>query len=136
MDNQVREHSSYNEKCPFNDQGFLENPRGGVACTCHQDGFLDPNEVGNLSGQELLDALTEAWKNRHYKGWTYNDMLHGPSVLPIAVYDPSDKIVKHEAVIAIRMSDGAVAEMTLMVTTPNGTTYQDFVPKGPPTDTP
>ena len=120
-------HNGDNDDCPANwaDPGFGE-------CECRNE-----NDVADLKGQELLDALTQSQKPGGYKGWEYNEMLHGPSVLPMAVCsDDLKRIIKHTAIVMAGFDKGRITNMTLMVTTPEGTTYQDFVPKGPPTDTP
>lgn len=94
-------------------------------------GPRDENDVANLEGQVLLDAMTEAHHAGHFKGWSYKDMVHGPSVLPETVYDdkdPKHPITKHVCVVATRFYQGEVIELTLMATTSRGTTYRDFVP--------
>lgn len=125
-------HTHYNEKCPQNDPGAHSSNPALVGlepdCTCKEDGFRDDNEVGSLSGQEFLDALTEAWNNKHYKGWTFSEMSRGPSILPMTVYDPDDRITKHEAIAMVQGDKGRVVGLTLMVTTSEGTRFEDFVP--------
>lgn len=123
-------HNDKNKECPRSRADAIF----GTECKCR-----NLNEVGDLSGQDFLDALTEAQRNGSYKGWTLGEMVGGPSVLPITVYDsddPEEPIIKHECIAMTHNDHGRITEMTLMVTTPDGTTYQDFVPKGPPTDTP
>jgi len=130
------DHTRYNEGCPQNDPGeYSSNPAlAGIEpdCTCRADGFRDDNEVGSLSGQALLDALSEAWNNKHYKGWTFREMVHGPSVLPMTVYDEGDRITKYEAIGMTQMDKGRIVGLTLMVTTSEGTRFEDFIPARKP----
>lgn len=92
-------------------------------------GPRDQNEVGDLTGQDLLDALTEANKNGHWKGWTFSEMNRGGSVLPGSVYDDQDNITKHMAIVSYGNNKGEISDMTLMITDENGSRYIDFVPK-------
>lgn len=119
-----KQHNNDYDECPRN---LVVDQWAETECTCR-----NPNEVGNLSGKDLLDAMTEASETGNYKGWTFVEMLHGPSVFPVAVNDEDGRIIKHEAIIMTQMESGSVIAMTLMVTTPDGTTYQDFVPVGVP----
>lgn len=114
-------HNGDNDNCPANweDPGFGE-------CTCRNE-----NDIANLKGQELLDALTQSRKSGNYKGWDFGEMLHGPSVLPIAVHDKEEGIIKHQCIIMTGLYRGTITEMTLMITTPEGTFYQNFVSAGP-----
>lgn len=94
-------------------------------------GWRDENDVVDLEGQEFLDALNEAQKSGHYKGWTLSEMSHGPSVIPMTLFDEKEKgepIVRHVCIVSM-----GPAHLTLQVTdAEKGTTYQDFVPAGPP----
>lgn len=93
-------------------------------------GPRDQNEVGDLTGQDLLDALTEANKNGHWKGWTFSEMNRGGSVLPGSVYDDeTDDIIKHTAIVGYGNDKGEIRELTIMITDENGSRYIDFVPK-------
>lgn len=124
------QHSRFNDKCPINQE---YEDAAGLPCSCAEDGFRNPNEVGDLRGQDLLDALTEAWNNDHYKGWTYGEMIRGASVLPTSVYDEKSedqRIVKYECIVSAQYDHGETVGLTLMVTTPDGTVYKDFVPAG------
>ena len=124
------EHNKDNQECPVNDPDAVF----GNQCICR-----NPNEVGNLAGKELLDAITTAWNKGHYKGWTYEEMVRGPSVLPMSVFDEKSsdhRFIRHQCIVSTGLASGRITDMTLMVTTPEGTTYQEFIPKGPPTDTP
>ncbi len=92
-------------------------------------GPRDQNEVGDLTGQDLLDALTEANKNGHWKGWTFSEMNRGGSVLPGSIYDEQDNITKHMAIVGYGNNKGEISDMTIMITDENGSRYIDFVPK-------
>jgi len=120
-----KHHNEDYDECPRN--LVVGDQWAETECTCR-----NPNEVGNLDGRDLLDAMTEALETGNYKGWTFSEMVHGPSVLPVSVNDEAGKIVKHEAIVMTQMDKGQIIEMTLMVTTPEGTTFQDFVPKEAP----
>ncbi len=122
----MKDHNPDNDECPCSriDAFF------GMVCTCR-----NPNDVGSLKGQGLLDAINEARTRGSYKGWTYKEMVNGPSVLPMAVYDNEDAaepVVEHQCIVSMGTRQQC-RSMTLMVTTPDGTTYQEFVPKGPAT---
>ena len=94
------------------------------------NGGRDENDLA-LAGQDLLDALTLAHHEGHYKGWTFTEVSRSASVMPMAVYedrDPSEPITKHEAII-MKGNDS----MTMMITTRDGVMYQDYVAAGPPT---
>ena len=91
----------------------------------------DDMDVCNLSGQDLLDALTEAYSNGHYKGWTFSDISRGGSVLPMTVYDEkqdSRPITKHEAVVMIGGGRAKVRGITIATTTSKGTVFTDYLP--------
>lgn len=93
----------------------------------------DLRDVENLEGQDFLDALTHAQNKGLWKGWTFTELVHGPSVLPTTVYDetnPYRPIVEHVCVVTTGHTRGSITSLTLMITTPEGTTYQDFVPRG------
>lgn len=92
-------------------------------------GPRDENEVGDLTGQALLDALTEANKNGHWKGWTFSELNRGGSVLPGSIYDEQDNITKHMAIVGYGNHKGEIRDLTLMITDKNGSRYIDFVPK-------
>ncbi len=89
------------------------------------------DDVIGLKGQEYLDALTIAYRDGDFKGWTFSEMNRGGSVLPNTVYDEKDShepIIRHEAIVSVSLDHGRITLMTLAVTTPEGATYQDFVP--------
>lgn len=91
---------------------------------------LDDMDVCNLSGQDLLDALNEAQDNGHYKGWTFSEIFRGGSVLPMTVYDEKQEslpITKHVGVTMTGMRKGSIVDITLAVTTGEGTRYEEFI---------
>lgn len=92
-------------------------------------GPRDPNEAGSLTGQALLDALSEANKNGHWRGWTFSELNRGASVLPGSVYDEQDNIVMHQAVVGYGNDRGEIRDLTIMITDKNGSRMIDFVPK-------
>jgi len=94
------------------------------------DGDREVMDICNLSGQELLDALTTAWNEGQYKGWTFSEISKGASVLPMTVYDekPDDhEITRHVSVVSTAMNKGRITDITLAVTTKDGTKFQDGV---------
>lgn len=116
------QHNDDNQECP----AYKANAVFGTKCTCR-----DERDVENLRGQDLLDALTEAWNNKHYKGWTFSELNRGASVLPTTVYDEKSddrRIVRHECIVAAQLDHGETIGLTLMMTTPEGTVLKDFVP--------
>jgi hypothetical protein len=96
-------------------------------------GPRDQNEVGDLTGQDLLNALTEANKNGHWKGWTFSELNRGGPILPCSVYDEQDNIIGHKAIVSSIVSygndKGEIRELTIMITDENGSRYIDFMPK-------
>ncbi len=92
-------------------------------------GERDENDAGSLSGQDLLDALSEANKNGHWKGWTFSELIRGGSVLPGTARDELDNIVKHTSIASYGNDKGEITDITIMVTDEDGTRYIDFAPK-------
>lgn len=130
-------HTDHNKSCPWNDPETSCNPiYSGMDCTCGEDGFRNPNDVGNLEGKDLLNAMTKAKREQHYKGWSFADMLHGASVLPTAVHDGDGNIIKHESIVMTQFDAGQIVKITLMTTTGKGSFYQDFIPAGPKSSSP
>jgi len=124
---EVVDHLEFNSLGTYvgeNTPGFFVQPES------LQPPYKDEDAFFELEGQGLLDALTTAYKDGNYKGWSFAESVRSTSVLPAAVRDNDNRIVKHLGIESFG-GCGEIQEITLAITTEEGTKRQDFVLKKP-----
>jgi hypothetical protein len=129
--------SSYDEvveHLEFNTLGGYvgENTPGFFVKTESFEPQRSDDDLANLHGQDLLDALTEARQKGNFKGWSFSEIAGGGSVLPMTVYDheaEGQPITKHQGVVMVGNDQGKIASITVATTTKGGTEYENFVPE-------